>query len=355
MRSREEFREVMASLDMEEWLSHEGVEYRNTRGTKGEQLNIQTCPSCGKDEWKVYLNAETGLGNCFSGSCPKGTFNKYSFIREYLLNCNRRINVIDHIKQFVTEMGWRPKRIFSVSVEMESKELKLPEYEFLPINGKNLKYLANRRVDIETAQYFNLGYIREGYFGKRILIPIHNLGGELISFQARDITGLAEKKYLFPKGFASTGSVLYNGQNAIGKKRAVLVEGAFDAISTKVAFDEDRELRDIAIIGSFGMNLSGNTNAGENDQLSRFIELKEAGLQSVAIMWDGESKAVIKAVAAGIVLKKLGLIVHIVILPKDRDPSDVAPETLRKCYRQARLLNQEFALQVKLRRGEFYL
>ncbi len=74
MRSKEEFREMMESVDMEEWLSHEGVEYRNTRGTKGEQLNVRTCPSCGKDEWKVYLNAETGLGNCFSGSCPKGSF-----------------------------------------------------------------------------------------------------------------------------------------------------------------------------------------------------------------------------------------------------------------------------------------
>ena len=351
MSGRSDFDDQLSSIDMEEWLSFEGIDFRNARGSSGEQLQVKTCPACGKDDWKVYLNAETGLGNCFSGSCSKGTFNKYSFIREYLFNYSEKVNMKEYVKSYAREMGWRPKRKVAVAVDMTSADLKLPGYHSLPIEGKNLKYLANRRVDIETAQYFNLGYISSGYFGKRILIPIHDLDGELVSFQARDITGKAERKYLFPSGFASTGKILYNGQNALGKKHAVLVEGAFDVIGVKVAFQEDKELRKIAILGSFGMSLSGNTEGGADDQLSRFIRLKEAGLQTVTLLWDGEAKAILKAILAGAVLKKIGLKVRVATLPKDRDPSDIDPETLIACFYKAKTLTAAYALEVKLKRG----
>lgn len=350
-----ELDDMLSSVIMEEWLSYESIEYRLTRGTSGGQINVKVCPSCGHESWKVFLNEETGLGNCFSGSCPKGTFNKFSFIREYLLNYNEKVDMKGYIKSFAREMGWRPKWIAAVSVELTSDDLRLPEYVTLPIDGKNLKYLANRRVDVKMAQYFNLGYIRSGYFGKRIFIPIHDLGGELVSFQARDVTGKAEKKYLFPAGFASTGKILYNGQNALGKKNVVLVEGVFDVIGTRVAFLDDKDLRKVGILGSFGMNLSGNTDSGDNDQLARFIKLKQAGLESVCIMWDGERKALLKAVVAGGALKRIGLKVRLGLLPSGRDPSDADPDTLRDCYRKAKLLTSEYALAVKLMSGKMSL
>lgn len=349
--SANQLNEMLDSFDMEEWLSFEGIDYRMTRGTKGDQLNVRTCPCCGKDDWKVYIGAASGLGNCFSGDCPKGTFNKFSFIREYLLNYSEKVDMSAYLKSFARELGWRPKKITAVAVEMTRDDLKLPDYIPIPIQGKNLKYLTNRRVDIATAKYFNLGYISKGYFGKRIFIPVHDLDGNLVSFQARDITGEAEKKYLFPSGFAATGKILYNGQNARGRVNAVLVEGAFDAISTKIAFDDDKELRGVAILGSFGMNLSGDTTGGADDQLARFIELKAAGLRQVTILWDGEARAILKALKAGLNLKRIGLKVRIAILPEDKDPSDVDPETLRWCYRNAKKLTAEYALFIKIRQG----
>lgn len=356
---REELSEILAAIDPEEWLSFEGIEYRLTRGTKGDQLNIKCCPCCGKEDWKVYMSAETGLGNCFSGGCNfgggKGTFNKFSFIREYQLSRNDVVKMGDYLKSVAREMGWRPRKKASAAVEMTSDDLKLPDYIPIPINGKNLKYLSNRRVDIETAKYFNLGYIPNGYFNKRIFIPIHDLDGTLVSFQARDITGLDAKKYLFPFGFASTGKILYNGQNAVGRAHAALVEGAFDAIGTKIAFDQDQKLRNVAILGSFGMNLSGNTEGGADDQLSRFLELKKHGLQIVTIMWDGEAKAVQKAVSTGMTLRRIGLRVRLAILPKNRDPSDLDPETLRTCYRDAKWLTPKLTLTIKLAGDKMHL
>lgn len=346
-----ELDEALSNIDIEDWLSFEGIEYRMARGSSGEQANVKTCPSCGKDEWKVYLNAETGLGNCFSGSCPKGTFNKYSFIREYLLNYSDSVDMRGYIRSVAMEMGWKPKRRSEIVVERSNSELKLPEFRLIPINGKNLKYLANRGVTVEVAQYFNLGYVSTGYFEKRVLIPIYDIRGSLVSFQARDITGGAEKKYLFPAGFGSTGKILYNGQNSIGKSTAVLVEGVFDVIGVKTSFDQDNALRNVAILGSFGMNLSGRAQSGEDDQLSRFIELKKAGLESVTIMWDGEAAAIMKAVAAGLVLRSIGLGVRLAVLPMGSDPSDIAPDLLRHCYYKARQLTQAYAMEVKIKRG----
>jgi DNA primase len=176
-----------------------------------------------------------------------------------------------------------------------------------------------------------------------------------VSFQARDITGLDPKKYLFPSGFASTGRILYNGQNSVGKLSAVLVEGAFDVIATKIALDEDKEFRNVAVLGSFGMQLSGDTSGGGNDQLSRFLELKKSGLKFVTIMWDGETKAIMKAIKAGEMLKRIGLKVRIAILPKDRDPADIDPETLRRCFSRAKWLTQQYALQLKLKGDRIHL
>jgi len=346
--SSSDFEDMLEAVDMQEWLSYESIDYRLARGSSGEQINIKTCPSCGKSDWKVYLNAESGLGNCFSGSCEKGTYNKFSFIREYLLEFGERPNVVSHIQEFVREMGWRPKRITSAAVEMDSEKLEIPKFYELPINGKNLKYLINRRVSVELAKYFSLGYINAGYFKKRIFIPIHDLDGSLVSFQARDITGEADKKYLFPKGFASTGKIVYNGHNAWHRKHLVMVEGVFDVIGAKMALDDDRQLREVGVIGSFGMNLSGAIDSGGDDQLSRIIKLKEKGLRSITIMWDPEKKALIKAIKAGEILKSLGLEVRIAKLPVGHDPGDAAPSVIRRAFIEALPLTQSNAMRLRL-------
>lgn len=340
--------EALDVIDMSEWLSYEGIEYKMVRGTRGMQCNVKTCPSCGSDSYKVYINADSGLGNCFSGDCEKRTFNKFSFIREYLSNFQDKVDMGGYIAKYAREMGWRPKVNVSTDVEMKSETLRLPEYVSIPINGRNLSYLAKRRVTIDVAKYFHLGYIPSGHFGKRVLIPIHDLDGSLVTFQARDITGTAEKKYLFPRGLAATGKILYNGHNAWHKKNLLVVEGAFDVIGAKIAMDEDPNLRKVGIVGTFGMSLSGNASGGDDDQLSRFIELKEKGLENVTIMWDGEARAMKKAAEAGAVLKSIGLNVKVSTLPKDKDPSSVAPEVLRCCYRDAKPLDEKTMILLRM-------
>jgi DNA primase len=90
-------------------------------------------------------------------------------------------------------------------------------------------YLAARGIESATAQEFGIGFYRgSGILSGRLVIPIHNAGGELVAYCGRALDG-AEPRYRFPSGFAKS-EVLFNLHRAAaaGQDRVVVVEGFFD-------------------------------------------------------------------------------------------------------------------------------
>ena len=353
----EELGEALEQIDMEYWLDREGIKYRVTHGSRGTQLNIKDCPCCGSSSWKVYLNADNGLGNCFSGDC-EARFNKWKFIKASLGRVTDR-EVVEHIKAVAKEMGWQPPKVESAPVNYHT-ELKLPDSIELPHNGRNLKYLANRNITGEIAAYFKLRYSAHGKFeyfaeggirrvqdySSRIIIPIFDLFGDLVSFQGRDTTGTADKKYLFPPGFSATGAHLYNGHNAIGAKRVCVGEGVFDVAATKIALDGEMQLRDVIPIGSFGKHLSYGS---DESQLSKFRELREHGLEQVTFMWDSEPAALEAAVDAALMLREIGLLTRIAVLPEGCDPNETTADEVRRAFWKAEVVTAASAVKFKLK------
>lgn len=344
--------EILERLDMDFYLDREGIDYKVVSGSSGVQLNLKICPFCGNDKWKVYINAGTGLGNCFAGSCDKRTFNKYSFIRGYTGLSGK--SLYEHVLCVGSEIGWRPPRK-SVAVENRNA-LVLPDSLPLPINGKNLKYLENRNISPEMCRYFHLRFCHRGGFNytdpqgrsakmafdKRVIIPVYDMNGALVSFQGRDITGTSDRKYLFPPGFAATGSHLYNAHNVWNTKRVLLCEGVFDVIAAKIALDDEVELRDVVPVGSFGKHLSVR-------QYDRFVNLKERGVKQVTFMWDGEEQATKDAIEAGMKLSGMGMDVKVALLPKGKDPNEVTREELRRCFYCAMPLTKTNAVKMLMR------
>jgi DNA primase len=359
MSDNAELQEALDQIDIESWLDDQGVVYKQARGARGRQANVKECPCCGNSNWKVYIGLETGFGNCFSGDC-EAKFNKWSFIRASL-NATSNRDVVDHIKQFAKQQGWRPAKKKAVAVNLNT-ELKLPESIALPHSGRNLKYLDRRNITGTISSYFSLRFSQKGKFfymdddgsrrvqnyANRVIIPVFDLEGDLVTFQGRDITGEADKKYLFPPGFASTGSVLYNGQNAIGAKRVCIGEGVFDVAATKIALDGDMNLRDVVPIGSFGKHLS---NGDDQSQMAKLVELREKGLEQVTIMWDGEDKAIDAAIETALMIKGHGMVARVAVLPKDRDPNEVAPSVVRDAFWRATVINPMTATRMKLTKG----
>lgn len=352
-----ELEEALDRIDMEAWLDEQGVDYKVTRGSRGTQLNIKECPCCGNSNWKVYINADNGLGNCFHGDCEE-KFNKWKFIRNTLSTATPA-DVINHIKETAREQGWRPTRTKSAAVEDEKGDLRLPQSIALPHGGRNLRYLDQRGITGEISAYFNLRFCHTGGFkyrmagrdivqdySNRVIIPIYDMNGELVSFQGRDITGTAEKKYLFPPGYASTGSIIFNAHNVIGMEHLVMGEGVFDVAATKIAMDEDVALRNIGQIGSFGKHLSFGDS---NSQLAKLMYLAERGLKTLTYMWDGERKAIRDAVESALVVQQYGIQTRVAILPDNLDPNEASAQQVRDAFYKAVLINKVSAARLKLK------
>lgn len=355
-RDNSELTELLEYVDVESWLDYESVDHKVIYGRSGDQANIKTCPRCGGSEWKVYLGIESGIGNCFHGSCVgEKYFNMYTFALAHL--GLSPVKTIEQLKTFAKQNGYRARRK-SITTRIEG-EVKLPDNIKLPVNGKNLKYLANRGFDIDIVNYFDWRYVKSGSYiyqdsdnkqryqryDGRILIPIYDINGILKTFQGRDITGEASKKYLFPPGLCGSGRFLYNAYNALGAERVIVGEGAFDVGAIKAACDSEVEMRDIVPLGTFGKSLS---MAAEGDsQLTEFVKLKEHGLKEVTLMWDGEKATIKSAFDAAMELSsKASLLCRVAVLPKNCDPNEISPSALRHAYYHAKLANKREAMKI---------
>lgn len=344
--SNSELGDLLERLDIETYLDQQGITYKRTWGHSGQQLNVKSCPACGNNNWKVYLNAESGLGNCFAGSCPQKTFNKYTFIKHSFPSSGYG-GVRAHIESALTAMGWVPKRA-EKAVDFGEVELP-PHFELPATTGWMPEYLTKRGVTSELAKKFHLGYAPQGSiysypggyqdYSDRVLIPVFDLAGKLSTFQGRDAKGDAEPRYLFPPGLAGSGRFLFNGHNAIGAQRVVVAEGAFDVIGVSKAFEEDPELAAVIPIGTFGMHLSHNDRESGTDQLGAFIALRNQGLREVTFMWDAEREAMSAAAKAAREIARHGLQVRIAFLPQGLDPGDASPIEIRRAYLESKKHN----------------
>lgn len=357
----EELRELLDACDMETYLHIEGIPHKKTRGAKGTQLNLKECPACGSSSWKTYINADTGLGNCFAGShTPGENFNKYSFIKAHLGSPSFH-DVIAHLKARVIEMGWQPKR--KGRATETPPELVLPNSIALPHEGQNLMYLVQRGIGNEIADYFQLRYCRAGWFKykfngedknqkweERVVVPVFDLDGNMVTFQGRDITGAAEKKYLFPPGLPSTARYLLNGHNARRCKTIAIGEGAFDVMAMKIAFDEVVETRHVVPVGSFGKELSMSDPKGA-DQLGELLKLKKEGLIEIVMMWDSERDALCRAIEVGIALNGYGFKTRLAVLPPGKDPNEVPTAVVRQAFFQAKAITTGMLFLAKMGRS----
>lgn len=324
-----EFDAALLKINLENYLDREGVGFRHSYGTKGLQLQFDECPFCGEGGGKTYCNADTGLGNCFHGSCG-ARFNKRSLIRKVSGLAGAAFT--DHVKAVAQEMGWMPKR---ERPEIVMGQLELPSHlDWLPHDGRELRYLAERGVTADSCQWFRLGYCHDKSWWKyklddgadkwvsykrRVIIPIFDLDGTMVSFQGRDVTGEQLPKYLFPVGFAVAGKHLYNGNGFEDgvHTHAIIGEGAFDGIAIHQALRTEQGCNDMMALATFGMHLSG----GPDSQLERLSLLRDRGLRTVTFLWDGEGRAIAQAVKSGLQVAGLGLQVRIATLPPGYDPA----------------------------------
>lgn len=345
--SRISIEEMKAELDIEFFLDRESQPYRVTRGVSGVQLNIKECPDCHDNRWRTYFGADTGQGNCFVCNAK---FDKLRFVHVYLGHGKTEWRqTFQFVEDLLREQGWRPRRKAVVAVD-EAK-VTLPLSSPLPTEaGETLAYLDQRGFGPDICAYFKLRFCEFGWwkftdpegnaqtqsFANRVIVPVYDLDGTLMTFQGRDITDTAQSKYLFPKELPGTGRYLLNGHNVTATDEIVIGEGVFDVAATKQAFDGEPTLRHIVPIGTFGKHLSYGSPTGD-DQLGRFITLKARGIKTATFMWDGGEKELEAALNAAKLLTGIGYRARIALLPFGKDPNEVAAEVVRGAYFKAEI------------------
>lgn len=141
----------------------------------------------------------------------------------------------EKLYQFL-EVGFDSDTLFQSQINSMLKSLDKSSSEerknapiFLPIEEKEFRK-AYRGISPETFEKVGaFSTIPEGYYGKRIIIPIKDIDGKLVSFEAISTNKDIQPKILRPRGIDTTA--LLGFENFIKSDTIFIVEGIFNALS----------------------------------------------------------------------------------------------------------------------------
>jgi DNA primase len=135
---------------------------------------------------------------------------------------------IDNIKE-IFNSSVLPKKTKGIQNELDPSYIK-PAWDTTIDNGLIDLFLEDRGFTKDILKAFKVGYCFAGYYSHRLILPILPYG-EVLGFTARDLTGTASRKYLFPKGFNAHDYIYTTFEPHTLPSLVFIVEGIFDAWS----------------------------------------------------------------------------------------------------------------------------
>jgi hypothetical protein len=176
-----------------------------------------SCPFCitriGKEDLRrsFAVNAETGFFHCF------------------------RCGIKGRMDGDFDDMWQKPWRHVTQAPQIKLPDEHIPLYTGPGIDAEATlqarDYLLSRGFSDKTLLRARIGVCLEGYFRHRIIVPITE-ANSVRGFVARDYTGHADMKYVYPKGM-NRANMLF-GENSFSAMESddalLVVEGVFDAL-----------------------------------------------------------------------------------------------------------------------------
>ena len=227
-----DFRQVKASVSIEQVLTHYSVV---TRKTNGAGLRAH-CP----------IPTHQGKSDSFSANTEKNVFQCFS--------CGAKGNVLDLVQQmeggsikdsaeklanWFGVNGERPARQDAEPRKLEQPESK-PALVNVPLKDKWSKpgkpsdgrlkgieyhpYLDGRGFTKALCEEHGIGYCSKGKMAGRVVFPICNVAGDVVAYCGRAVDEGLEPRWLQPEGFHKSLE-LYGIEKAAG--RAVVIVESF--------------------------------------------------------------------------------------------------------------------------------
>lgn len=191
-------------------------------------VNIQ-CPFCGRSDPSFHLGIDIQKGAYHCWRNPKHSGYNLDYVLAKVLKVSKaESRSIITKNSDLTFLPEREKDFDKIWEYMDTFED--------PIKYKDpIVYLKNRGFhNIESlCRRYNLKYCNYGEWAGRIIIPIYDDNGSLVSFTARDITGTSGIRYKTLKSIYSKkkhNELLFNSNNRKENKDLILVEGPMDAM-----------------------------------------------------------------------------------------------------------------------------
>lgn len=207
---------------------------QSPRLRKGGSQAMYYCPLCNHHKRKLEVNLNEGKYHCWICNLGGLNFNTllkklnaptkyYELLGEPVKIKNK--DILDELKNSYDTVD--DFKIYSLPTEFISL---IEKNNTIPYKHA-INYLNIRGVTKFDIYRYNIGYCDAGEYKNRIVIPSYDLDGNLNFFSTRDFFNNSKLKYI------NSG---YN-KNIIGfeslinfDEQVTLVEGAFDAIATKI-------------------------------------------------------------------------------------------------------------------------
>ena len=190
-------------------------------------------------------------------------------------------------------------------------------------------YLFNRGFSRETIAHFELGFCSRGFFRDRIVIPLHNMQGQLVGYSGRLVDdALVNKdtpKYLLPgkrehEGVAHEfhkGEILYNAHRIAEPVEDLIIVEGFTSVWWLWQHGYPNA---VALMGS-------TFTSEQINLLYSLLKLKG----HFWIMMDGDTAG---KRCAGLLAVQLamGAFTRIAVLADNAQPTDLSPELLEEAF-----------------------
>jgi DNA primase len=228
------FREIKRATPIEAVLGHYHWKYVRRRGDRMQGC----CPiHRGQREDAFHVDLRNHGFHCFSCQAHGGVLDlvvamEHCSLRQAALFLTEWFGASTAARQLESIIDRQKTEQLIRKKERLAAPLK---FTLRPVDSGH-PYLRERGIDTQTATLFGVGhYAGPGLLHGRVVIPIHNEGGQLVAYAGRSIDG-AGPKYKLPANFAKS-RVLFNLHRAIAHphQTMIVVEGFFDCLKVHQA------------------------------------------------------------------------------------------------------------------------
>lgn len=274
-------------------------------------------PSCG-------VSKETGQYNCFSCGESGSLISFVSKVKD--ITPKEAVQYLNKLAGFSAEaLIVGSKTIYRQLKKMLVRKKKIEKEEEIEYNVElpldlndeyfpGIHYFDKRGIDKYILKKHNISFCMSGFYKNRAIIPIYKKDRSLLTFEARDITGMAEKKVLYPK-HTKINRTLFNIDKVYYTAEIIIVEGLMDALYL--------DKRGFNVVSTFGACVSEWQE-----------ELLSKNFKKVYIAFDGDKAGRSATRRYGKNLELL-LKVYVITLIKGTDPDSYTAEQFQRLFELA--------------------